>query len=586
MMLAAAGTTTGAGFSSSAPRPSNVILLLTDDQGYGDLSCHGHPHLRTPHMDGLHSESLRFTDFHVDPTCAPTRSALMTGRCSHRVGVWHTIMGRNALRPGEVTMAEVFRASGYRTGIFGKWHLGANYPLRPIDRGFDQWVGHGDGGTGTTTDYWGNCKMNDSYLRNGRWERFSGFGTDIFFDEAMRFIERGGDTRPFFVYLATNDPHEPCNVPGALLERHLAAGIPRPLAHFYASIERVDANLGRLRALLARNGLDRNTILLFMTDNGSARRASFDPGLRGVKGSQYDGGHRVPFFLRLPGARAVPRDVPQLAAHVDVLPTLIDLCGLKRPGGVHFDGASLAPLARGSRSWPGRALLVESQRIAYPARWRQCAMMTERWRLVDGRELYDLSSDRAQRTDVAAAYPDVVARLRERYEALWPEISARDRQFCRSIAGHSAQPEICLTSQDWIPDEGSRNLVFQYNVAAGQVGNGFWPIQIARPGAYRFTLRRWPRETGAAITAPLSVPLPGDVSIEDPQNWREGAALPIARARLAAGPLFDATKPVAAGDAEIVFDVPLPAGPVDVRSWFDGPGLAPRGAYYLYVRRS
>ena len=165
----------------------NVIVVLTDDQGYGDLSLTGNPILKTPNMDRLAREGVQFANFHVDSYCTPTRSALMTGRYSHRVGGWGTVNGRNMLRDDEVTMADVFRHNGYRTGHFGKWHLGTNYPYRPIDRGFEEWLGHGDGGTGCTTDYWGNDRVNDHYIHNGQWEKQPrpGFEGDVFFDAAI-----------------------------------------------------------------------------------------------------------------------------------------------------------------------------------------------------------------------------------------------------------------------------------------------------------------------------------------------------------------------------------------------------------------
>jgi len=571
---------------SSGPRP-NVILILTDDQGYGDIAAHGNPVIRTPNLDRLHGESVRFTNFHVDPTCSPSRAALMTGRYSHRTGVWHTIMGRNFLRATEVTMADVFRRSGYRTGIFGKWHLGCNFPFRPIDRGFDEWVGHGDGGTGTASDYWGNDKMNDTYYRNGKWEKFAGFGTDIFFDEAIRFIKRK-DNRPFFVYLATNDPHCPCNVRREWLEPYQRLGLSRELCHFYASIERVDYQIGRLRRELARLGLDTNTILLFLTDNGSARRTSFNPGMRGIKGSHYDGGHRVPLFLYWPGgAIGRPREIRHLAAHLDLLPTLIELCRLEDPG-VAFDGRSLVPLLRDSRpQWVDRSLLVESQRIQYPEKWRQCAMMTDRWRLINGQELYDMAADPQQTHDVASSHPDVVRKLRDDYEALWEEISKRDREFCRVVVGSERQPETTLASIDWFAPE--REVPWsQLHVLAGMRGQGYWPLEVAREGKYRIALRRWPREADTPITSPLTIPAEDDIVRElrgDPpdQAWRNGVAIQATEASLRIGG-FEARRPVGPKDREIVFETVLKRGPAELEARFSA-GAEARGAYFVYVTR-
>jgi arylsulfatase A-like enzyme len=562
-----------------------VILVLVDDQGYGDLGCHGNSVVRTPNLDRLHSQSIRFTNFHVDPTCSPTRSALMTGRYSHRTGVWHTKMARNFLRRDETTMADVFRLSGYRTGIFGKWHLGGNYPFRPIDRGFQDWVGFGDGGTGTVTDYWGNKRMNDTYLRNGKWEKFSGFGTDIFFDEAMRFVAESGE-EPFLLYLATNDPHVPVNVPREWLAPY--QGVSRRLAHFHASIERVDYNVGRLRRWLSERGLADNTILLFATDNGTQCAETFNAGMRGIKASQYDGGHRVPLFLYWPdGGFGPPRDIDTLSAHVDVLPTLLELCNLRRGGDLPYDGVSLLPLLRRVRApWPDRALMVESQRIQYPEKWRQCSVLTERWRLVDGRELYDAANDPGEVRDVSMRFPDVVAELRDRYEAYWESVSKRDREFCRVLVGSDRQPETVLSCSDWFAPTDDVPWD-QRAVLAGVKANGCWPIEVARAGIYRFSLRRWPRETGQAINARLS--MPGDDSIvheyDPPQGygpWRNGVSIGATQARIRAGRI-EKTQPLTESDVEIAFDIKLDAGPAEVQSWFTG-GSQSRGAYWVYVR--
>ena len=219
-----------------AAQKPNVILIMTDDQGYGDLACHGNPIIHTPHLDKLHSEGVRFTNFHVDPTCSPTRGALMSGKYSHRARAWHTICGGNFLRRSEVTMAEVFKATGYSTGMFGKWHLGGNYPYRPMDRGFDEWLGQGDGGTGTCADYLSNDRVNDMYLHNGEWEQHEGWAPDVLFKNAMRFIKHREHKTPFFIYLNPFMPHSTPTIPDkAWLEKHQAK-IPLPPACLLACI--------------------------------------------------------------------------------------------------------------------------------------------------------------------------------------------------------------------------------------------------------------------------------------------------------------------------------------------------------------
>ncbi|MHC5056243.1 MAG: sulfatase-like hydrolase/transferase, partial [Planctomycetota bacterium] len=253
----------------AATKP-NVILVMTDDQGYGDLSCHGHPTLKTPHLDGLHAESTRFTDFHVSPTCSPTRAALMTGRYNNRAGVWHTIMGRSILLRDEVTAADVFAANGYRTGFFGKWHLGDNYPFRPEDRGFQTVWRHGGGGVGQTPDYWGNDYLGDTYWIDGKPTKFEGYCTDVWFDGLLKFVEANRE-RPFFAYVPTNAPHGPFISPPEY-----------PNQGFYGMIRNIDDNMGRLMKRLDELGLAQDTILIFMTDNGTAA-GNFPAGMRGRK---------------------------------------------------------------------------------------------------------------------------------------------------------------------------------------------------------------------------------------------------------------------------------------------------------------
>ncbi len=357
-----AGASQAAAVRSKRP---NVILVMTDDQGYGDLGCHGNDVIVTPNLDELYNQSIRLTDFHVDPTCSPTRSALMTGHYSSRTGVWHTIMGRSLLGKHEVTMADVFSSSGYKTAIFGKWHLGDNYPFRPQDRGFQEVLIHGGGGVGQGPDYWGNDYFDDTYFHNDTAKKFEGYCTDIWFDGALKFIEANKD-RPFFCYVPTNAPHGPYNVADKYSKPYRDKGIDAKQANFYGMITNIDENMGRLMSRLKELGLEQNTILIFMTDNGTS--GGHAGGMRGKKGSEYEGGHRVPFFVRWPGGGVKePGDVDRLSAHIDVLPTLIDLCSLTKPAGVKFDGASLAPLLKGKVSnWPDRTLLVHSQRIEQP----------------------------------------------------------------------------------------------------------------------------------------------------------------------------------------------------------------------------
>ncbi len=584
------------GAAEPAVRP-NVVIILTDDQGYGDLSGHGNPVLKTPHMDALRDEGVRLTDFHVDSYCSPTRAALMTGRYAHRVGVWRTVIGRNLLRDDELTMAEVFRHNGYRTGHFGKWHLGGNYPYRPIDRGFDEWVGHGDGGTGCATDHWGNDRVGDTCIRNGRKERMEGFEADVFFDEAMRFIRAAKD-RPFFVYLATYNPHGPWSLPEKSWADPYRDKVPLGTACFFASIARVDENLGRLRKFLTDEGLGDNTILMFLTDNGTSGGARvFNAGMRGQKGSQYDGGHRVPCFIHWPAAGlSKPIDVDRLTAHIDVLPTLIDLCGLALPRQVAFDGVSLKPLLYNPQGpWPDRTLVLgtpinKTDSPAPPQPWERSAVMTDRWRLVNRDELYDMASDPGQKNNVADEHPEVTRRLLAAYERYWAGVSQRDAGWQgRPVLGSPRQEETCLCSETWSPTQGGCPWS-QGSVAAGTASLGFWPVRISQAGTYRIELRRWPREVEAPMSGVPSAVKAIDAYLNDKpvQGTLYPAApraLPVAKARLKIGQTVQEAE-VAPEDAGKVFTVALESGPVDIETWLlDEDGNPLCGAYFVYVCR-
>jgi arylsulfatase B len=589
-LLVWTATWAGATGAAAVPAPAkpNVIVVMTDDQGYGDLACHGNPVLLTPNLDRLYEESFRFTDFHVNPFCSPTRAALMTGRMSDRTHVRSTIRTRNHLNRDETTMAEFFKASGYRTGHFGKWHLGHNYPYRPIDRGFDQWVGHGDGGIGTSSDYWGNDKMNDTYLRNGRWEKFSGFCTDIFFDEAMKFISAEAD-EPFFIYLATNVPHIPWNVLRDWRTPY-EGKVPDDTADFFATIARFDRNLGRLRSLLDERGIADNTILVYLTDNGTSGGDNiFNAGMRGKKGSVYEGGHRVPCFIHWPnGHWGPPGDIDRLTAHVDLLPTLIDLCGLTTPkrGHLPFDGRSLAPLLKDpSASWEDRTLFMHMQNTREkPVKGMNALVATATWRLINGRELYDIKADPGQQQDVAGAHPDTVAELRKRYDAYWDEVGLERQPYPRPIVGSDFEEETWLTCDAWIPDRKRPYTWNQPHVLNAAQNGGFWPVEIARAARYRFEVRRWPKEVHAPITAALPASGTGDITSQGkPVRLGTGKAIPAVRVILEAGGR-EVTGDIGPADPAAVFELDLPAGPLNVRAWLVDEAGKRRSAYYIYVR--
>ena len=374
--------------------PPNVILVMTDDQGIGDLGCHGNPWLKTPHLDRFYAEAVRMTDFHVSPVCTPTRSAIMTGRYPVNNGAWATYKGRDALAEGAITMADVFQQNGYRTGIFGKWHLGDNYPSRATDCGFEVAINHKAGGVGELSDYWGNSYFDDVYYVNNEPKPFAGYCTDVWFEEAMKFMKNTTD-QPFFAYIPTNAPHSPFIVDEKYAAPYLElAGKKIVGAEFYGMLANIDENFGKLEAFLKKEGLFENTILIFMTDNGSGGGMSKDGklghnhGFRGSKGHTTEGGHRVPFFIRWPAGQIQGgKDIPDLAAHVDLLPTMSGLCKLTLPNDLDLDGIDFSPLLlgrtirapgkRGIRSLParlapssGRRSILYHDRKMAPGQWR------------------------------------------------------------------------------------------------------------------------------------------------------------------------------------------------------------------------
>lgn len=570
----------------SSTTPPNVILVITDDQGYGDLSCHGNPILETPNLDRLHAESIHLTNFHVSPTCAPTRGALMSGHCSNRAGTWHTIMGRSLILAGETTLGEAFAAGGYATGMFGKWHLGDNYPYRPEDRGFQEVVRHGGGGVGQTPDYWNNAYFDDTYFHNGKPEQYKGYCTDVFFAEAKRFItQQQAAGKPFFTYISTNAPHSPYHCPPEYSAPYQNKVKQPQEAIFFGMIANLDENVGALREWLDEEGLSENTIFIFMTDNGTANgQRVFNAGMRGQKGSQYEGGHRVPCFIHWPaGGMSKAVDVDNLTAHIDILPTLEELCSLGRRDGYYYEGKSLVPLLRDQDTvWPDRVIITDSQRVLHPIKWRQSSTMSQRWRLIDGKELYEIELDPSQKHDVAQQYPEVVRKLRGDYENWWESLQPTLKKDARIVVGNPAENPTQLTAHDWLVDEGGVPWN-QSLIRAGQQNIGHWALHVETAGKYRIALRRWPAKAGASIgeAVPAGKPSPGL------EAYREtpGKSLTVTAAHLQIGER-KLNKQVQPEDAAAVFETTLPVGDLDLKAYFsleDDEGDV--GAYYVEVER-
>jgi len=590
--------------------PPNIVFVITDDQGYGDLGHTGNPVIKTPHLDALAAESTRLTDYHVAPTCSPTRAALLTGHWTDRTGVWHTVNGRSMLRENEVTLGQMLKDAGYATGMFGKWHLGDNFPYRPEDRGFTEVYRHGGGGVGQTPDLWDNAYFDGSYFHNGKIVAAKGFCTDVFFAEAQRFIrEQAAKQQPFFAYITLNAPHSPLHAPQQYLD--LYPDQPAPLAVFFGMITNIDDNIGSTRALLQELGIAQNTLFIFTTDNGTATGASvFNAGMRGAKGSEYEGGHRVPFIAHWPAAGWNQKHLNHTLCHaVDIAPTLLEITGTNKPDSVTFDGRSIRPLldpAGHTADWPhDRMLVTDSQRVRDPIKWKQTAVMSGKWRLINGTELYDISSDPGQQRNLIAEQGAQADKMRAFYDAWWSELEPSFAQTTEVHLGHPDHPIVSLTGHDWIQEalppwnqqhirEADGYAHAPPKATKGKkakpapkqptpsLHRGHWAVKVLIPGSYRISLRRWPVEADTPINAalPAGENVPG---ANRAFRARPGAAIPATIAILRLNGKDLASQAIQPADKEIVFTTTLTAGSHQLAPVFTDAQGHEIGAYYAII---
>jgi arylsulfatase A-like enzyme len=482
------GLLAGNGIASDGLRP-NVIVVLTDDQAYADLGIHGNPHVRTPHIDRFAREGTQFSRFYVSPVCSPTRASLLTGRHAYRTGVIHTSRGGAKMHGDEVTLAEQLRSAGYRTAIFGKWHIGDNYPMRPTDQGFEHALIHKSGAIGQGPDA-PSSYFNPRLWENNEPEETTGYCTDVFFSAAIDFIGQNRE-RPFFVFIPTNAPHTPLEVSPRYRDPYLAMGLSENTARLYGMVENIDDNFGRLITALERRGLRDDTVVLFLSDNGGAGERRYDAGLRGNKSSVYEGGIRVPFFVQWPRGMKGGRTIDRIAAHVDLMPTILDVAGAALPDGVRLDGVSLRPLLTESMpesQWPDRRLFIQCHRGLDPKRYQNFAVISQRHKLIGypgtfgredldttGREppleLYDLAADPGEQRNLASRETGTVARLLREYEA-WFDSVAASRKFAPGIIhlGAAAEPQVHLSR-------------YQDGGYPGGIRSG-WMVRVVSGGEY------------------------------------------------------------------------------------------------------
>lgn len=458
----------------------NVIIIITDDQGYGDLGVTGNPHVKTPVIDNFAKQSVRFHNFYVSPVCAPTRASLMTGRYSLRTGIRDTYNGGAIMASNEVTLAEMLKQANYTTGIFGKWHLGDNFPSRPGDQGFDESVIHLSGGMGQVGDFTTWFKGDQSYFdpvlwHNGEQKAYTGYCSDIFANEAIEFIEKNHNG-PFLCYLSFNAPHTPLQVPEKYYEMYQnidpASGFENDTRPFvtmsekdkedarkvYAMVTNIDDNIGRLMQKLEALKIVENTLVIFMTDNGP-QQIRYIGGMRGRKGSVYRGGVRVPFYLRYPALTKGNKDIMATAAHIDILPTLSEICKVALPQNKKIDGKSLVPLIkRKKKNTQDRDLFFYWTR-RYPERYFNMALQRGSYKLVahtdynadiEDFELFNIDEDPYEQNNIVVRDPILAKDLKSKMELWYNELTQSENLLDspRIIIGDQNENPIFLNRND------------------------------------------------------------------------------------------------------------------------------------------
>lgn len=479
--------------SAWAKQP-NIILLLTDDQGYGDLGYTGNPDIKTPHIDAFARESVVFDYFYVSPVCTPTRASLMTGRYNQRTGAIDTWMGRSTMHQDEFTLAEALKDAGYATGLFGKWHLGDTYPYRAQDQGFDEVLMHLGGGIGQPSTPEGSNYFNPILWENGVEKQFNGYCMDVYTDATIAFIEQHKD-RPFFAFLATNTPHTPLEVPERYSKPYMDAGLPEKTSIIYGMTTNIDDNFARVLEKLEQLNIAQDTIVIYMSDNGPKifhPEQRFRAGQRGEKTGVYQGGIRSPFFFRWPAKYPGHRTLSTRAAHIDLMPTLLSAAGIDHDKHT-FDGHDVLPLIEGEEvSWAERILYFQWHRGNEPEPYRNFTVLNERFKLVQNRnkfdtsqaadfELYDLINDPGETTNVAAQYPEVLEHLKASYDQWLIDVS-QDRGYPEmpTWVGSDLENPVLLTHQDRrdSPRWGNDTFYPEAN----------WPVKILKQGKYQARL--------------------------------------------------------------------------------------------------
>lgn len=565
----------------------NIIIVMTDDQGYGDLGINGNKIIITPNIDDFASRSVNFSNYHVGTTCSPTRAGLMTARNCLRNGVWHTNAGCSLLNQEEETIADVFSNAGYNTGMFGKWHLGDNFAFLPEQRGFNETFYHKGGGVGQTPDFWGNDYLDDTYFKNGLIEKTKGYCTDVFFDKAISFI-KNSKKKPFLCYLSLNAPHSPFNVPEKYYNIYKDnPNLLQSQKRFYGMITNIDDNFGRLIKSLDDLNLSDNTIMIFTTDNGTSngykfnkntnRWLGFNAGMRGTKTSEYDGGHRVPFIMNWKkGGFDRMTEFNGLSSHVDILPTLASFSRIEFKPKKIIDGIDLSAYLQKNKK-PDRILVTDTQRNQWPQKWKQTCVMFDNWRLINGNELYNINNDPGQEINLYEDNPLIVKKLIDYYNDWWSDVS---KEFNYTYINIEPNQINTLTSHDihvnsitaWHQRDVRKGVA--YEIAP-------FSLNFKESGVYEFSLRRWPKEVNLKLAETINDNYPST------KYWDEkgiGKSMKFSSAFLKIGDEYY-KKDVDNLSKNVKFKINVGAGKKTVESGFVLKNGKVTTSFYTYIKK-
>lgn len=494
----------------------NVLLILTDNQSYYELSCNGHNIVKTPHIDKVAEEGVVFDNFYASPYCSPSRAELLTGRDALRYGIHNTIGGVSILPASETLVSDLLHEAGYTCGVFGKWHLGNEYPFNPVYRGFDYSFIHDGGGIGQFPDYYGNTHIDASYNANGTIVHSKGFSTDVLFSEARKFIDRE-QHEPFFCFVSTPATHGPWQAHPEKLKELKARGIEgtdKEMA-LYSMIENIDDNVGKILNELDELGLRENTLVIIATDQGMRYRGMENqPEVKnyGLPDDVLDFRQKVFCMMQFPEQQKSAYKTTALTSIEDIMPTIVDVCGLPVPDNV--DGQSLKPLLTQTGNWNNQRTLIEQcPRSRNRKKYINASVKTPQWHLLNGKFLFDAVNDPWLLNEVSGLYPQVVDSLNTIYNEFWDSLPDPP-VLVRHILGAENSPEIRLNAMDWYQG----NSPHTQAQIPGKRNNGTWPVTIASSGVYRIELRAFPREHPKKIQVEKATLIVGGKTVQQKLN--------------------------------------------------------------------